>query len=75
MSGIPGLSEVFSEHATTGFIRLFVFLYMISGFLLASFIEFGTTSIGLQTTGLGRVCFGLVAFVMVLLSFKRAFRS
>jgi tetratricopeptide (TPR) repeat protein len=75
MSGIPGLSEVFSDRALIGFLRLFVFLCMISGLLIASFVEFGTTSIGLQTNGFARVCFGLIGFVMILLSVKRAFRS
>ena len=75
MSPLPGLSDVATDRAVTGFVRLLLFSFLFVGVLIFSKIRISAFGLGTHAFYFMEAGFGTLMVLMILLSVRRAYRA
>ena len=74
-SVLPGLGDIAVDRAIVGFLRLFLFSFLLVGFVISSEIRASAFGLGTHAFYFLEALFGSFMAVMMLLSVRRVFRA
>lgn len=75
VSLLPGLSDISTDRAVRGFLRLSLFCFLLSAFFGSAQIRAGAFGLATHVPYLFEVGFGMLTALMIVLSMRRAFRG